>query len=331
MKYILLFAALVAFGCSNDEDKTGDNGGIKLSDTDYSNSDNWLVFGSDESKGVDVFVIYPTTMSGEENKDSIFTPIDDAGMRKNAENWFEKSALDIVKSSCNIYAPFYRQINGNVLGGLKAEEFDEYALSIPREDIFAAFDYYLKNVNKGKRPFVLFGHSQGARMLIEIATELLGNEQYADYADNLVVAYAIGMSVTQEQIDKNSKLKFSQNATDVGVIVSWNSTAPSDTINGKYKGFGTWRQGALVSNPLSWILDGESAEGEFDFFNAMEQKQYKGKAVVKADNAKGLLLVLEPEEDITGSLMETLSRFHGFDIGLYAESIKKNIEDRIKK
>ena len=33
---------------------------------------------------------------------------------------------------------------------------------IPKADVFAAFDYYIKHYNNG-RPFILAGHSQGSQ------------------------------------------------------------------------------------------------------------------------------------------------------------------------
>jgi pimeloyl-ACP methyl ester carboxylesterase len=116
---------------------------------------------------------------------------------------------------------------------------DSFVIQTPREDIFAAFEYYLTNVNKGLRPFIIFGHSQGAFLAKELATTFLSNPQYSKYNANLVAVYAIGMSVTASDVSINPALKFSQSQDDIGVIISYNSTFPVEAETGAFRNYGT--------------------------------------------------------------------------------------------
>jgi len=137
-----------------------------------------------------------------------------------------------------VYFPIYRQVNAlNLLE--PGIILDTLIVKTPREDVFSAFDYYLKNVNKGERPFIIFGHSQGAHLTKEVVTVMLGHPDYAKYHKNLIAAYSIGYSVTSSELAINSQLKFSQSKDDLGVVISYNSTAPSEVESKGYENFGT--------------------------------------------------------------------------------------------
>jgi len=207
----------------------------------------------------------------------------------------------------------------------------------PREDIFAAFDYYLTHINNG-RPFILIGISQGAQLVKELATTLLGHEKYSKYNDRHIITYVCGIPVIRSDVAKNLNLKFSQNKDDIGVIVSWNSTAPSEVNNNKYKTFTTYLSGAIVTNPIRWTTDETPAttaengasrvsvgtvSGDVEFiFNYAD-------AIV--DNARGILRVTTVnEEGYSTILPDKTSIFHNFNIDFFYESIMLNIRNRIE-
>ena len=284
----------------------------------YSDMDNWLHFGGSGDKEVDIFIVYPTLAESYDPADLPFVQLDNEIMRDLAYRWVNK-IYGIVSPHANVYVPLYRQINAAILTQVDAEGFGALAVTTPRDYIFEAFAYYLEFVNKGERPFILLGFSQGAWMVAEIATEFLGSEQYIGYNDNHIITYAIGIWVTQEQIDVNPLLSFSQSPYDTGVIVSWNSTAPCEVESGEYRDYLTWREGALVTNPLSWLTDGLPVPAPAD-----------GYADAAADNERGLLIVSSVDAaDFPAHPNGILSRYHSFDILFFADSISQNIEDRI--
>ena len=112
---------------------------------------------------IDCFYVYPTVSR-------------DATMNSDLTAGPEEQAVAMVQfarfhSVCRTFAPLYRQVT---LAGLAAyftqgtRGGDE---ALAYGDVVAAWRHYLKHHNKG-RPFVIFGHSQGTRML----TRLLAQE-----------------------------------------------------------------------------------------------------------------------------------------------------------
>ena len=333
---LLLIAALAA-GCTQNESDAADGiiagsaEPLVISDTDYSDMKNWMSFGGDGGKDVDIFAVYPTLANSDDEADKPYVRLDSEIMRGAATAWIDD--MDgIISAHTNVYAPLYRQINVATLPTI-GNNFDEFANGTPREDIFAAFDYYLKNVNKGERPFILIGHSQGSHMAGELATTFLGNEAYVKYNKNHIITYVIGVSVTEAMIARNPNIKFSQGPDDTGVIVSWNTNSPSEEESGAYKGFGTWKEGALVTNPLTWLTDETPAEAvpfAKEYISPFGPKSVVGYAGAVVDNDCGLLLVTTFDEaEYEVPMGGLLSRYHGYDVWFFADSITQNIKDRI--
>ncbi|GBF23169.1 hypothetical protein tpqmel_0573 [Candidatus Gastranaerophilus sp. (ex Termes propinquus)] len=303
-----------------------------LSDIDYSCPDKWLRFGGDKRKEVDVFIIYPTVIESYEEADSPYVRIDSQLMYDMTTELSHSEGT--VSEWANVYVPLYRQLNGALLSDLTSYKLAKYVNATPREDIFAAFDYFLKNINKGERPFVLFGFSQGAELTIELATTFLGSEKYYKYNRLLVAAYAIGMSVTKEQIVKNPNLRFSNNKYDTGVILSWNTTAPSEIASGAYTSFITWKKGALVTNPISWETDEMLMHASKNKASCLMGsdgtfKTVENYANAVADKEHCVLVTTTVDEANYEQMVPTVSKFHGGDIAFYYESIKQNVKDRI--
>lgn len=327
---IVLILSLTACSKSNKL-KSGGNEVLTLSSTDYSDMNNWLSYGGDGSKDVDVFVIYPTVTQSIEDADRPYIQLESELMRMAATGWLMETE-GVILNTANIYAPIYRQLNGVELDNLNNDTFESYTCATPRDDIFAAFDYYLTNINKGERPFILYGHSQGAQLVIELATTFLGNEKYYLHNKNHIITYAIGCSVTQNRIDKNPNLKFSQSKNDTSVIVSWNTTSPNEAKSETYKNFGTWNQGALVTNPLTWKTD-ETTAPAVSFTGMVPGPEgfqlVEGSADATTDKTRGILLVTTVDESQYISSSTKVSKYHTCDVVFFANSISQNIKDRI--
>ena len=307
---------------------------LTFSSTDYSDPNLWLRFGGDNSSGIDIFAVYPTVAFIPDDADKPYVRIDSPVMRERAESvWFSK-VDEIIMPNGNVYAPLYGQLNGLMLAELSSDEFESYTNANPRDDVFAAFDYYLTNINKGERPFILFGHSQGASLVTELATVFLGNEKYIQHNKNHIITYAVGYSVTQEKIDRNPNLKFSQSPTDTGVIVSWNTTAQSEIESGAYKTFGTWNAAALVTNPISWTTDETIVPASSNKASLALQpdgtyKRTENYADARADKEHHVLVVTTVDEALYGSSVPNIGMFHQYDITLFHDSVKQNVKDRI--
>lgn len=224
--------------------------GETIKGSDYSNADNWLSKPTEITSQADVFMLYPTAYAQKDENSSPVAKIDDATMRAGAQVFLatQGSAFD---TSGNIYAPYYRQLDANWLYSKSKTEQNEYVDGVPKADVYAAFDYYIKHENNN-RPFILVGHSQGARMIKAIMYDYFKNNPRV--SDRMIAAYVLGQSVTQQEMNDNPQVKFATGPDDTGVVVSYNTVAPD--FNGELP---TWDEGALAINPINWRTDGTPA------------------------------------------------------------------------
>ncbi len=329
----VLILGLAGFSAGGDGLSYGSDDPLTLSDTDYSDMNNWLSTGGGGSHGVDIFIVYPTVTFDENEPEQEFVPMDSEVMRGSAENWLNSQA-QAAGVSGNVYAPVYRQLNGMLLDDLDNESFESLTMATPRDDIFAAFDYYLKNFNDGERPFVLFGHSQGAALVKELATLFLGNKEYYGHNDRHIATYAIGYSVTETDTARNPNLSYASAPDDTGVILSWNTTAPSEIASGAYSSFGTWNPDALTINPISWTTEEVLAHAADNGVSRIKQEDGSYKPVEDYANAivdseHKVLVVTTVDETDYESALSTVSKFHNGDIPFFYGSIERNVQDRI--
>ena len=116
---------------------------------------------ADPNAAIDCFYVYPTISTDPgQNSDMIADP---------AEINVVKQQFARFSSKCRPYAPLYRQIT--LVGLRKVLANPSAALpfgeGVQYDDVRDAWNYYLKNDNKG-RGVVLVGHSQGSFILIDL-------------------------------------------------------------------------------------------------------------------------------------------------------------------
>jgi len=291
---------------------------------DYSDMDNWLNIPKTIDKEVDVIYYYPTTYSPAEGSGEVIAEIDDEGMRVGAQSMLAKQA-SAFEDSCNIYAPFYRQIDGTYGLTLTNEQNEELFEYVAMQDAANALDYYFENYNDG-RPFILAGHSQGSETLLFLLADYF--EEHKDYLDRMVAAYLIGYSVTEDYLADNPHLKFAERKSDTGVIISWNTEGPENV--GEHNA--VVLDGAISINPLTWTRDdiyvptymnlGSRIDGEilYDVADAQIDLE-RGTVITNAD-----LFYAMPANPLFGPAC-----FHGQDYAFYYNNIQQNAKDRIKE
>lgn len=277
-----------------------------LNNSDYSNRQNWLKFGGKSSEKADIFVVYPTVIFTSNEKENPFVRLENEKMRIAADKWLVQ--IDDIISQGNVFVPIYRQLNGSILSKFPARDMHAITNQIPRDDIFAAFEYYLTNINKNKRPFILLGHSQGSQLVMELATTFLGNEKYADFNKNHIATYAIGVPVSQEEISKNKNLKFSEKKDDLGVIISWNCASKNEN----FREFISWKDKVLVNNPVSWGIKPNAD-------------------IIVTENKKDGVLFIEADETKFNKTPPFVSIFHTSEIPFFKDAIKQNIKNRTEE
>lgn len=299
--------------------------GEKQNPADYSQSANWAYCEEEkEQKTADVFFICPTVYNGSEKEPNM--RLDDEEARANflgATN-MEKGIYD---EDCRFFAPYYRQI-GLQEYELTAEEREPY-LELAYADVRAAFDYYMEHYNNG-RPIVLAAFSQGADLSIRLLKDRFADEAVSSL---LVACYAIGWSVTEEELKEYPHLKFASGERDTGVIISFNSEAeaacdsiiiPSGTKT-------------LAINPLNWKCDETAADKQLNRGACFTD--YDGKVVTEIphltgayiDSKRGALKVTDvtPQEYPAGLDFLEEGVYHLYDYQFFYRNLQENVKTRI--
>ncbi len=316
-KSVLMFAAFVLIfvmaGCRTNEEPSV-----------YANEENWAYMETDKTASADVFFICPTVYSGDENNFNM--PMNDEKVKADflgATN-MEKGIYD---DNCRFFAPYYRQAGLNVYQ-MPEEERKEY-LALAYEDVEDAFLYYLDNYNNG-RPIILAGFSQGADMSIRLLKECFADE---DINEKLVACYAIGWSITEEEIEEYPHIKFAAGEKDTGVIISFNSEA-QEVTDSIIIPAGTR---TLAINPLNWKTDSTPAGKEenigacFTDYDGNIVTEIKHLTGAYIDPVRGALKVTDvtPEEYPPALPIFDSGIYHIYDYQFFYRNLQENIGVRL--
>lgn len=298
---------------------------------EYSNPDSWLTMPAhfcSEKQPVDVFWVYPTILSDES---TYLMDISNEILREKAI-WTLVEQASIFDGQANIYAPYYRQNNVKINPLMLTDAKPIFELG--QKDLINAFDYFLKNFNKGERPIILAAHSQGSVRVVELskAGELLTGDPKS--LEQLIAAYVIGYSITQSDLDKNPLMKICGNATETGCFITYNTISDEE---GKESQAPTVRPGSYVVNPLNWKTDAEFAPASFNiesaFFkheNPEKPNRYTNFAAAQVvNNAVVVTNISNPEELPATSVTFPEGVYHMYDYAIFYENLRKNVGDRI--
>ena len=292
---------------------------------DYSDPNNWLSLPETAEKDVDVIFLYPTVYGTMAEATEDMAYIDDMSMRIGAALSAATQA-SVFGESCNLFIPCYRQFTVEALLEMDENhpELLHYCVS---QDIYRMLDAYFADRNEG-RPFILAGHSQGSLWLTLVLEDYM--KQHPDYLENMVAAYIIGYSVTEDYLARNPHLKFAEGAEDTGVIVSYNTEGPGnkDQFNCVV------RPGAISINPINWKRDETYASAEENLGSLSPEGEVgPGKADARVDVSRGVVIC--ESVDFVPELQSAMAAhfgpesYHLQDYSLYYENLKQNVADRI--
>ncbi len=318
---LLSFAIILAFSTSCNKDN--DNPPAPAA-TDYSNPNNWLVVPTVLDKNVDIFYIYPTAYYSVE---PLYADINDQGMRTAAMGHFESQAT-AFETAGNIFAPVWRQ-TGLATLDLSMEEQRRINDSIPCYDVLAAFDYYIKHFNGG-RPYIIAAHSQGTVQAANILSKYFVKAENQEVYQRMIACYALGYSITTQFYNDHQHVKYARSATDLGVVISYNTEMPG--LTGKTP---VLLDGAIAINPVNWKTDNtlataaenlpshiKNSEGTYvDEPNYADARVNPSRGVVECST-------VDPDEHSLGGPFPR-GCYHGGDYDFYYYSIRKNAEDRV--
>ena len=219
---------------------------------DYSQKINWYKL-PEINKEFDTFYIYSTMYFGVSEGDPDYATLDNAEMLAgiNIEHAIKSS---VFEESTNLFIPLYRQSSMKYAAEIyqKSGTIEPALIGMPYDDITAALDYYFENFNSG-RPFIIAGHSQGSAILRLVLKGYF--KEHPEYYKRMVAAYAIGYSITKDDLDANPHMKYATGETDTGVIISWHAEGPKNVeANVPIPSVAILKNGIAI-NPLNWKLD----------------------------------------------------------------------------
>ncbi len=283
------------------------------SDTiDYSDNRCWFENKQDAmGKDVDLFYVVPTC---------IWDYTDSLGQTRHHMDIFntEQRALtdpsiqlakSVLADSCNFFSPYYRQISMDSWLTLDMALIEE-RFKLAYQDVADAFHYYMEHDNQGK-PFILAGHSQGAKAVIE----LLKREMTPDISRKLIATYAIGYTVTPEELAGYPTLRPAQDSIDTGVLIGFNSVTRPDAVSPLF------RDNVVCINPVNWRSDATPATS------------YQGFTVAQDTTIHTLIVTgIDEEQYFIPSVAALLPKgnLHVQEFNLYNEDLRKNVLQRIR-
>lgn len=302
--------------------------------SDYTNPDNWHICPQEDNMKHNANVLYFIgTMAANPEGDDIST-IDEPTLRQPFMGEFESS---IFEPFCNIFFPWWRQVDTTALFRHTPEEVDQMQYAEPRTDVYAIMDHYFENYNQGK-PFFLVGHSQGAKMIMIILEDYM--KAHPEYKERMVAAYAVGVAVTKDYLKANPEIKMAKNADDTGVCLSWNTEGPS---NDGFYGL-VIKPDCVAINPINWKTDDTYASISENLGSVMPNSadgslmELGGIADARVNVERGTIVVdSESCKDFTdtkawGEEVSALfgpESYHGGDFGLFYYNIRDNAKLRL--
>ena len=300
--------------------------------TDYGDKKNWACCETDKPGcDFDIFYIPPTLFC-----DPLHPRMDienDAELRRRIAR-YSVYQCSVIAPRARVFSPFVCMLDYSYisLGVCSPRGWRSFRPLIPTvDDAHEAFRYYLKHFNHG-RPYIVFGHSQGAMVLYQT----LRREPAVTLQRGFVAAYLIGMPhLTPEEIAADLAprgIRPASRADDIGVVIGWNSQCPN-VKNIFFTGRGTY-----CINPLNWRTDATPAGADAHrgalVYDCRERRNViiRNFCGARIDPKHGALICDAPPEGrymtrgFAGSGI-----LHMYDVWFFAVDIRENIELRVKK
>lgn len=328
MKYyplylILLMLLIGTTGCERSSEKT------TLPDKpDYTLAESWYVNPLNTgNRAADVFYITPTCIwDWKDSRGQVYHHMNVTSPdQREAVDASARLAAELFSPHANFYSPYYRQIT--MESWMVEPEETERRYVTAYEDIERAFDYYMQHFNEG-RPFILAGHSQGAKTVIELLKHKLNPAQ----RQQLIAAYVFGFPITQQELEDYPDLQPAQDSTDTGVIISFNSVADASAVSSLFTG------NVVCINPLNWSNDTTYAPASRNagsvFFNGEQSDTLFYTVGARVDATLHSLVAdgLNPEDYYIPSIATLFPKgnYHVQEINLYFLNVQRNIGTRIQ-
>lgn len=276
---------------------------------DFTKDDSWLV-KKDINETIDIFYVYPTAYYSPENWNQ---SIGDSSVIKRLNKFTFKKQLNIFDGIGNLYVPQYRQ--ASLYSFIDKKSNGKQAINLAYQDIRNAFYYYLENYNNNK-PFMLVGHSQGSRHILELLKEI---SLIPNINSKIVAVYALGWPVTDTYLAQNKNVKMCEDSTSTGCVVSWNT-------EGKHKLYSLVIEPSVSVNPLNWTTNNKFADKSLHKGAIFVSRNGTDTIYncVSAQNKKGHLVISKPENIKNMWMPFKYGNYHVHDFSMFYFNIREN-------
>jgi hypothetical protein len=172
---------------------------------------------------VDVFYVNPTSYRSDSDWNQ---PVADAAANAFTDGSVVARQAGIFNACCRVFAPRYRQASTRAFRAMATG--GEAAFALAYADVQRAFDHYLKHDNKG-RPFILAGHSQGARHAAQLLEDRIDG---TPLHKQLVAAYVVGIDLAVGEFGARYKtVSPCITPAQTGCVVAWNTILPGADLD----------------------------------------------------------------------------------------------------
>ncbi|MCB9245301.1 MAG: DUF3089 domain-containing protein [Flavobacteriales bacterium] len=302
--------------------------------TSYADPSAWFVLPdsneiNDTGPGADIFFVHPTTYFRQDPPNQ--ERISQAEWRRLEHiKWNQLSAFEDLGRS---FMPIYSQaglpifLKGDT-SGLRS------ALDVAYGDVRNAFQHYLDNWNHGK-PIILASHSQGSYLALRLIEEFFGGNRYKQ----LVVAYIVGIPISEEHFQSFDSVRFCQGPDQTGCIAGWmtidGKTGIAKPRDKSYSFIGdqmipSSELKLLSTNPVSWRSDSSTVSAKpgqilHPKLGAATERFSSKTAVAKIDG--GFVRIYGHGR---GEFNGPLGSLHVYDYNLFHGNIRENAKHRLK-
>ena len=268
-----------------------------------------------KDSSVDVFFLHPTTFTVNRKLENTNAGIDDDYINAKTDYSTILYQASVFNQQCRVFAPRYRQAHiASFFSKDKAKAAKAFDLAY--EDIKTAFEYYIKNWNKG-RPVIIASHSQGSLLAERLLKEFF---EGTPLQNKLVVAYIVGWPVPKEYF---TSLKMCTDSLQTGCLCSWRTFRKGyvppllKNENGN----------SYVTNPLTWTTTNEYASKKLNKGSVLTKFNKVYCQTTDAQISNGFLYVKKPK--FPWSFIYFTKNYHVGDINLFYLNIRENIKQRI--
>jgi hypothetical protein len=177
-------------------------------------------FKADPNAPIDCFYIYPTVSNDNFSSSDLIANAEEINV--------VKSQFARFGAACRTYAPMYRQttlvqLRAGLSNGAVTPPPQRGAKGQGNADVDDAWDYYMKNDNKG-RGVIIIGHSQGASQVTRLIKAKIEGQPVQK---QLIAAYIVGAGLTvakgKDTGGTFTSIPVCKSAGQTGCVISYGS------------------------------------------------------------------------------------------------------------